>query len=33
LKHRDNGFIKSTITRNMELVGVKETDLPPGFEI
>jgi polar amino acid transport system substrate-binding protein len=32
-KHRDNGFIKSTIIRNMELVGVKESDFPPGFEI
>jgi polar amino acid transport system substrate-binding protein len=33
IKHRDNGFIKSAITRNMELVGVKESDFPPGFEI
>jgi polar amino acid transport system substrate-binding protein len=33
LKHREDGFIKSTIIRNMELVGVKESDLPPGFEI
>jgi polar amino acid transport system substrate-binding protein len=33
VKHRENGFIKSTIIRNMELVGVKESDLPPGFEI
>lgn len=32
-QHRDNGFVKSAIIRNMELVGVKESDFPPGFEI
>jgi len=32
-KHRENGFIKAAIVRNMELVGVKESDFPPGFEI
>lgn len=32
-KYRDNGFIKSAIVKNMELVGVKESDFPPGFEI
>jgi polar amino acid transport system substrate-binding protein len=31
--HRDNGFIKQAIIKNMALVGVKETDFPPGFEI
>jgi polar amino acid transport system substrate-binding protein len=33
LEHRDNGFVKSAIIRNMALVGVKENDFPPGFEI
>ena len=32
-KHRDNGFIKTAIMRNMELVGVTEKDFPSGFEI
>ncbi|GHC72291.1 transporter substrate-binding domain-containing protein [Limoniibacter endophyticus] len=32
-EHRESGFIKSTIIKNMELVGVKETDLPDDFEI
>ncbi len=31
--HRDNGFIKATIMRNMELVGVTQKDFPSGFEI
>lgn len=31
--HRDNGFIKDAIVRNMALVGVKESDFPAGFEI
>lgn len=32
-EHRDNGFIKSAIVRNMELVGVTQNDFPSGFEI
>lgn len=32
-EHRDNGFIKTAIMRNMELVGVTERDFPSGFEI
>lgn len=32
-EHRDNGFIKNAIMRNMELVGVTEKDFPSGFEI
>jgi polar amino acid transport system substrate-binding protein len=32
-EHRDNGFIKTAIMRNMELVGVTEKDFPSGFEI
>lgn len=32
-EHRENGFIKSAIIRNMELVGVTEKDFPEGFEI
>ncbi|MDT3723076.1 transporter substrate-binding domain-containing protein [Pseudomonas oryzihabitans] len=31
--HRDNGFIRSAIIRNMELMGVTEKDFPAGFEI
>jgi polar amino acid transport system substrate-binding protein len=31
--NRDNGFVKSTIVKNMALVGVKESDFPSGFEI
>lgn len=31
--HRENGFIRSAIIRNMELVGVTEKDFPAGFEI
>ena len=31
--YAENGFIKAAIVRNMELVGVKESDFPPGFEI
>lgn len=31
--YRDNGFIKTAIIKNMALVGVKESDFPPGFEI
>lgn len=31
--HRENGFIRSSIIRNMELVGVTENDFPAGFEI
>ncbi|WP_320197341.1 transporter substrate-binding domain-containing protein [Agrobacterium sp. rho-13.3] len=30
---RDSGFVKDAIIRNMGLVGVKESDFPPGFEI
>lgn len=32
-EHRENGFIKTAIMRNMELVGVTEKDFPSGFEI
>lgn len=32
-QNRESGFIKDAIVRNMELVGVKESDFPPGFEI
>ena len=32
-KQRDSGFIKNAVVKNMELVGVKESDFPPGFEI
>lgn len=32
-KQRDSGFVKKAIVKNMELVGVKESDFPPGFEI
>lgn len=32
-KERDSGFVKSAIVKNMGLVGVKESDFPPGFEI
>lgn len=32
-KERDGGFVKTAIVKNMELVGVKESDFPPGFEI
>lgn len=32
-KQRESGFVKNAIVRNMELVGVKESDFPPGFEI
>ncbi|MBM7044817.1 transporter substrate-binding domain-containing protein [Rhizobium lusitanum] len=32
-EHRDNGFIKSAIIRNMALVGVTESSFPAGFEI
>lgn len=31
--HRESGFIKTAIMRNMELVGVTEKDFPSGFEI
>jgi polar amino acid transport system substrate-binding protein len=31
--HRDNGFIKEAIMRNMALVGVTQKDFPEGFEI
>ena len=31
--HRDNGFIKAAIVRNMALVGVTEKSFPEGFEI
>ncbi|NTE88241.1 transporter substrate-binding domain-containing protein [Agrobacterium rubi] len=30
---RESGFVKDAIIRNMGLVGVKESDFPPGFEI
>ncbi|MCV9960456.1 transporter substrate-binding domain-containing protein [Pararhizobium sp. BT-229] len=30
---RESGFVKDAIIRNMELVGVKESDFPPGFDI
>ena len=32
-RHRDNGFIKDAIIRNMALVGVTEKHFPAGFEI
>lgn len=32
-EQRSNGFVKDAIVRNMGLVGVKESDFPPGFEI
>lgn len=32
-EHRESGFVKDAIVRNMELVGVKESDFPEGFEI
>lgn len=32
-EHRDNGFIKDAIMRNMELVNVTQKDFPEGFEI
>jgi polar amino acid transport system substrate-binding protein len=32
-EHRDNGFIKAAIIRNMALVGVTESSFPAGFEI
>ncbi|WP_296247344.1 transporter substrate-binding domain-containing protein [Pseudomonas sp. UBA4194] len=32
-EHRDNGFIKEAIMRNMALVGVTQKDFPEGFEI
>lgn len=30
---RESGFVKDAIVRNMRLVGVNESDFPPGFEI
>lgn len=33
VKERESGFVKSAIVKNMGLVGVKESDFPPGFEI
>lgn len=30
---RESGFVRDAIIRNMELVGVKESDFPPGFDI
>ncbi|QCL96826.1 transporter substrate-binding domain-containing protein [Agrobacterium tumefaciens] len=30
---RESGFVKEAIIRNMGLVGVKESDFPPGFDI
>lgn len=30
---RESGFVKDAIIRNMGLVGVKESDFPPGFDI
>lgn len=32
-EHRENGFIKDAIIKNMSLVGVTEADFPPGFSI
>ena len=32
-EHRENGFIKNAIMRNMALVNVTENDFPAGFEI
>lgn len=32
-EHRDNGFIKDAIMRNMALVKVTQKDFPEGFEI
>ncbi|WP_122664507.1 transporter substrate-binding domain-containing protein [Pseudomonas viridiflava] len=32
-EHRENGFIKDAIMRNMELVKVTQKDFPEGFEI
>jgi len=32
-EHRENGFIKEAIVKNMELVGVGQDDLPEGFSI
>lgn len=32
-EQRESGFVKDAIVRNMGLVGVKESDFPPGFEI
>ncbi len=33
VEHRENGFIKETIIKNMELVGVTQDDLPDGFSV
>lgn len=30
---RESGFVKEAIIRNMGLVGVRESDFPPGFDI
>ncbi len=32
-KERESGFVKTAIVRNMELVGVKESDFPAGLSI
>ncbi|WP_339115111.1 transporter substrate-binding domain-containing protein [Thioclava sp. GXIMD2076] len=32
-EHRENGFVKDAIIKNMGLVGVTEKDFPPGFSI
>lgn len=32
-KYRDNGFVQSTVVRNLELVGVKTSDFPAGLTI
>ena len=31
--HRENGFIRNAIVANMALIGVNESDFPPGFEV
>ncbi len=31
--NRESGFVRDAIVRNMGLVGVKESDFPPNFEI
>ena len=31
--NRASGFIKDAIIRNMQLVGVKQSDFPPGFDV
>ena len=31
-EQRENGFVKEAIIRNMTLVGIKESDLPPNFQ-